>query len=151
MPGVEDIIGEYCWGEASNLTDTFCPVWPAVVCAATTLHFPSTHPQLPAPQSIGPSQLIVHITPSQDGAAALPVHLVGWQHWAGTQSSAAVQLCASADAVVTPGVGAVGAGIAAPAGADPPVHPAIRTAAIQIMRMAMIFASMYKEIRPGEI
>jgi hypothetical protein len=42
----------------------------------TTLHFPFTHPQLPAPQSIGPSQLIVHIrlhTP----LFALLVQLVG--------------------------------------------------------------------------
>jgi hypothetical protein len=42
----------------------------------TTLHFPLTHPQLPAPQSIGPSQLIVHIrlhTP----LFALLVQLVG--------------------------------------------------------------------------
>jgi hypothetical protein len=61
MPGVEDIIGEYRCGEASSLTDVFCPVWLTVVCAATTLHLPLTHPQLPAPQSIGPSQIIVHI------------------------------------------------------------------------------------------
>jgi len=42
----------------------------------TTLHFPFIHPQLPAPQSIGPSQLIVHIrlhTPF----VALLVQLVG--------------------------------------------------------------------------
>jgi hypothetical protein len=26
----------------------------------TTLHFPFTHPHLPTPQSIGPSQFIVH-------------------------------------------------------------------------------------------
>jgi hypothetical protein len=29
--------------------------------AGTTLHFPFTHPQLPAPQSSGPSQLAVHM------------------------------------------------------------------------------------------
>jgi hypothetical protein len=29
---------------------------------ATTPHFPFKQPQWPAPQSIGPSQLIVHIT-----------------------------------------------------------------------------------------
>jgi len=55
------------------------------VAEGTTLHFPFTHPQLPAPQSIGPSQLIVHIrlhTP----LFALLVQLVGWQHWAGTHS-----------------------------------------------------------------
>jgi hypothetical protein len=34
------------------------------------LHFPFTHPQLPAPQSIDPSQLIVQSLFSQDNAAA---------------------------------------------------------------------------------
>jgi len=29
--------------------------------AGTTLHFPFTQPQLPAPQSSGPSQLAVHM------------------------------------------------------------------------------------------
>ena len=42
----------------------------------TTRHFPSTHPQLPAPQSIGPSQLIVHIR-LQTPLVALLVQLVG--------------------------------------------------------------------------
>jgi hypothetical protein len=56
--------------------------------AGTTAHFPFTHPQLPAPQSIGPSQLIVHSLFSQDNAAAAArfVQLEGWQHFAGTQS-----------------------------------------------------------------
>jgi hypothetical protein len=150
MPGVEDIIGEYRCGETFSLTDTLCPVWPAVVCAETTLHFPFKHPQLPAPQSIGPSQLIVHITLSQDGAAALPVQLVGWQHWAGTQSSSEVQLRESAGAVVTSGVSAGCAGVVVPAGAEPPVHPAVRITAIETMRRAMIFASMYKGIGSGK-
>jgi len=42
----------------------------------TTLHFPFTHPQLPAPQSIGPSQLIVHIR-LHAPLFALLVQLVG--------------------------------------------------------------------------
>jgi len=43
---------------------------------ATTPHFPLTHPQWPAPQSIGPSQLIVHIM-LQTPFSALLIQLVG--------------------------------------------------------------------------
>jgi len=43
---------------------------------ATTPHFPFTHPQWPAPQSIGPSQLIVHITVHTPFSAVL-MQLVG--------------------------------------------------------------------------
>jgi hypothetical protein len=42
----------------------------------TTLHFPFTHPQLPAPQSIGPSQLIVQ-SRLHTPLFALLVQLVG--------------------------------------------------------------------------
>jgi len=46
-------------------------------CGATTLHTPSTHPQLPAPQSSGPSQLAVQAIESQDFCAARFTQLVG--------------------------------------------------------------------------
>ena len=146
MPGVEDIIGEYRCGEASRFTEIVWAAGAVAPCAGMTLHFPSTHPQLPAPQSIGPSQLIVHMTLPQGGAVVLPVQLAGWQHWAGTQSSADVQLRESAGLGATSGVGADCVGVAVPAGAGPVVHPAMRTAAIQTMRMAIILASMYKGI-----
>ena len=42
----------------------------------TTLHFPFTHPQLPAPQSIGPPQLIVQ-SRLHTPLFALLVQLVG--------------------------------------------------------------------------
>jgi hypothetical protein len=85
-PGVDDIIGEYRCGEASSLNKTFCTPWPWSDVAAITPHLPFTHPQLPAPQSIGPSQLMVHSLVSQGGANALFIQPEGWQHWAGTQS-----------------------------------------------------------------
>jgi hypothetical protein len=91
------------------------------VAEGTALHFPFTHPQLPAPQSIGPSQLIVHIrlhTP----LFALLVQLVGWQHWAGTHSSSVMQLCGVAEAVVTTGTG-VWVGDTVTTGGLPEVHP----------------------------
>jgi hypothetical protein len=100
----------------------------------TTLHFPFTHPQLPAPQSIGPSQLIVHIrlhTP----LFALLVQLVGWQHWAGTQSLSVMQICAEAGAVVTTGTG-LGVGDTVTTGGLPEVHPlTIIRQAVTIRRM----------------
>jgi len=43
----------------------------------TTLHFPLTHPHLPAPQSIGPSQLIVHATLLHARSFILLIQLVG--------------------------------------------------------------------------
>jgi hypothetical protein len=39
----------------------------------------------------------------KDGAKSLLIQLVGWQGWAGTQLISAVQLLASARAVVTAG------------------------------------------------
>jgi hypothetical protein len=60
-------------------------------------------PHWPAPQSMGPWQLIVHIT-LHTLFSALLMQFVGWQHSAGTQSSSIVQLCAEAGIVVTPGV-----------------------------------------------
>jgi hypothetical protein len=43
---------------------------------AATLHFPFTHPHLPAPQSIGPSQLSVQNT-LQTSLSDLLMQLVG--------------------------------------------------------------------------
>jgi hypothetical protein len=79
------------------------------------------------------------------------MQLVGWQHGAGTQSSAEVQLRTSAGAVVIAGVSTGCVGAAVPDGADPPVHPAVSIAAIQMMDIAMNFRSMYKGISPGNI
>jgi hypothetical protein len=87
MPGVEDIIGEYRCGEAVSVTVTFS----AADGAGTTAHVPASHPQLPAPQSSGPSQLMLQAFAVQSGAALFSVHAAGWQHCAGTQSAAAVQ------------------------------------------------------------
>jgi hypothetical protein len=57
-PTVEDIMGEYRCGEAIS----FSEVWGIFVedVAGTTKHVPFGHPQLPAPQSSGPSQDAVH-------------------------------------------------------------------------------------------
>jgi len=44
--------------------------------AGITLHFLSKQPQLPAPQSSGPSQLAVHMT-SQTRACAAGIHRTG--------------------------------------------------------------------------
>src|SRR5512145_1724353 len=125
MPGVEDIMGKYIWGVASSRTTGLAATVPDV--AVTTLHWPRTHPQLPAPQSSGPPHIIVHTVPSQDGCATLLMQLVGWQHWAGTQSASAVHCMAFI------GVGAVAAGVAGTVTAggdagDDVVQPATRRA-----------------------
>ncbi len=77
--------------------------------AATTLHFPFTHPHLPAPQSIGPSQTFVH-SRVQTPLFALLIQLVGWQHSAGTQSSSVMQSCNAGREVVISVVGCEGVG-----------------------------------------
>jgi hypothetical protein len=61
-----------------------------------------------------------------------------------------VQLRESAGAWGIFGVGACGVGVAVKAGAGLPVQPAIRTAAIQTMRIALIFVSMYIGIGSGK-
>jgi hypothetical protein len=72
------------------------------VPAGTTLHLPFTHPHRPAPQSMGPWQTSVQ-SRVQTPLFALLMQLVGWQHSAGTQSSALVQACASGGVVTMPG------------------------------------------------
>jgi len=92
---------------------------------------PSSHPQVPAPQSRGPSQLIVQIASSQSGAATRLMQLVGWQHWAGTQSPATTHPIAfmgvGAAAVVVAATGGI-TGVASGAGE---VHPAVTSTAQQ--------------------
>ena len=65
-------------------------VVPVGVGFGTTRQVPLTHPRWPAPQSMGPSQLAVQAT-LQTPLKALLMQLVGWQHWAGTQSEFTVQ------------------------------------------------------------
>jgi hypothetical protein len=107
---------------------------------AITLHFPFTHPHLPAPQSIGPSQLIVHNT-LQAPLYALLMQLVGWQHSAGTQSSPVVQSCSPGGGVVTSvvGSGGTGVGVTVPGGVlemHPPAmtRPAVKRSTIKSKR-----------------
>jgi len=77
-PGVEDITGEYRGGEASivsegvSITGMLPPGDKDLIP-----HVPSTHSQLPAPQSRGPWQTAVHIMSPQDGALVFNVQLVG--------------------------------------------------------------------------
>jgi len=126
--------GEYRCGVAQIRTaeEVFVfRVTTVVSCgAATMLHVPCTHPQEPAPQSSGPSQLIVHITPSQAGFATRLIQLAGWQHWAGTQSESALQPIAfiGVGAVCTIVSCTVAGGAASGAGE---VHPATARAAQQ--------------------
>jgi len=53
-PGVEDITGEYRGGEASIVSDGVCGTVLLPIAEDSITHVPSTHPQLPAPQSRGP-------------------------------------------------------------------------------------------------
>ena len=94
---------------------------------AATLHFPFTHPHLPAPQSIGPSQLSVQNT-LQTSLSDLLMQLVGWQHSAGTQSSSVTQSWSGEGGVVIAVVGGRGVGVGdrVPGGAGE-VHPLTRT------------------------
>ncbi len=102
-------------------------VFSCVSGVATTLHFPFTHPHLPAPQSIGPSQLIVHRrvhTP----LFALLIQLAGWQHSAGTQSSSVRQTCSAEGDVVITAVGNEGVGVGdRVTGGELEMHPLART------------------------
>jgi len=97
------------------------------VAMATTLHFPFTHPHLPAPQSMGPSQTFVH-NRVQTPLFTVLMQLVGWQHSAGTQSSSAVQSWSVYGGVVIAVVwsGGVGVGETVPGG-EPEVHPLTMT------------------------
>jgi hypothetical protein len=75
------------------------------------------------------------------------VQLVGWQHWAGTQSSFVVHTCSPggvAGREVTTGEG-VGTGVTA---GEPAVHPANATVAIQRRMRAIAVAFISKRIGP---
>jgi hypothetical protein len=88
-----------------------------------TVHCPFTQPQCPAPQSIGPLHSSVQSSVQAPFEEAL-MQLVGWQHWAGTQSESLVQ-------AVISWVG-VGVGVPKPGPVTQPVTmtKSIRTAAI---------------------
>jgi hypothetical protein len=87
----------------------------------------------------------VHIT-VQGFFANWLVQLVGWQHWAGTQSSSDVQTCESAGAVVTSVAAGEVVEVTVVAGGGPAVHPAIATAVIKTAKRAMVFLSIHKRI-----
>jgi hypothetical protein len=63
-------MGEYRWGFAVSVTEVFVTSDNVVGCAWITEHRPFVHPQLPAPQSSEPSQLMVHMISVQTGFAA---------------------------------------------------------------------------------
>jgi hypothetical protein len=118
-----------------------------------TPQLPDTHPQRPAPQSIGPSQLIVHIT-LHTLFSVLLIQLEGWQHWAGTQSSSTVQLCKGAGTVVTTGettgvvwIVAVGETVT-PGGLPAFVHPLTRTMTPAVNRSTNKSRELFRVIDP---
>ncbi len=90
----------------------------------TTLHVPFTHPQLPAPQSIGPWQTAVQ-SRVQTPLFALLIQLVGWQHSRGTQSSPVVHACGPGSVVsmVVTVVGSEGVGVGDTLTGGVEVHP----------------------------
>ena len=110
-----------------------------------TPHFPFTQPHWPAPQSIGPSQLIVHIT-LHTLFSALLMQLVGWQHSAGTQSSLTVQLCEDIGIVVTTEV-PTGVGETVTNGRLPVVvHPLTRIMTPMVTRRANKSQDLFRAI-----
>lgn len=76
IPGVEDMIGEYFCGDARMVIPGLFPVAEDADDAGMILQVPFTQPQLPAPQSSGPSQLAVHMR-LQGFFAAIAVHADG--------------------------------------------------------------------------
>jgi hypothetical protein len=143
-PGVEDILGVYRWGLAVRITDVLVTTDNVGGCAETTEHLPFVHPQLPAPQSSGPSQLMVQSILHTDLGDAVLIQLVGWQHWAGTQSTSVVHVWASMGTAVTTTVGGmvVVTGVTGSGVCD--VQPARRTAVMQIAISANAFLSIQK-------
>jgi hypothetical protein len=136
-------MGEYVWGLAVSVTEVLVTIDNVVGRAFITEHRPFVHPQLPAPQSSGPSQLMVHMISLHTGFAVWLTQLFGWQHSAGTQSASVVQVCASTGTIVavTGGIvvvtGATGGGLFC-------VQPARKTAAMQIRKMMSVFLSIIK-------
>ena len=146
IPGVDDMIGEYRRGVALIVIPVCPPGADVAGDAGTTLHLPFTHPQLPAPQSIGPSQLAVH-SRLQTRFAGPAMQLDGWQHSAGTQSASLMHSATCTGDAVAAGVagdnetGTVGV----PTGSgECVVHPATAIAAMQMTRRAITFRSIQK-------
>lgn len=135
-------MGEYRCGLAVRVIEVFVTTDNVGGSAGITAHLPFVHPQLPAPQSSGPSQLMVHMTLSQTGFAASRTQLVGWQHCAGTQSASVVQDCASTGAVVRTVTGGRGVVTAVTGEGVCDVQPAKRTAAMQMTTSASAFLSI---------
>jgi hypothetical protein len=113
-----------------------------------TPHFPFIHPHWPAPQSIGPSQLIVHIT-LHTLFSALLMQLVGWQHSAGTQSSLTVQLCEDTGIVVTTGVPTGDGETVTTGGLPVVVHPLTRIITPMVTRRADKSQKLFRAIVSG--
>ena len=63
-------MGEYRWGLAVSVTEVFVTTDNVVGRASITEQRPFVHPQLPAPQSSDPSQLMVHIISVHTGFAS---------------------------------------------------------------------------------
>ena len=139
-------MGEYRRGEALTVIPVCPPGADVAGDAGTTLHFPFTHPQLPAPQSIGPSQLAVHRR-LQGRFAGPAVQLDGWQHSAGTQSASLMhsETC-TGDAVVAGVVcdNETGTVVVPTGSGECVVHPATVIAAMQMTRRAIAFGSIQK-------
>ncbi len=106
--------------------------------AGTTEHLPFIHPQVPAPQSSGPSQDAVHMRLHTVMDAGF-TQLVGWQHWAGTHSAGVEQVWLSTGTIVVVGVGVQQLWLSTGEGA---VHPARRMATMQITRSMSTDLSM---------
>ncbi len=136
-------MGEYRCGLAVRVTEVLVTNEGVVGCACITEHLPFVHPQLPAPQSSGPSQLMVQRAAVQSGFAACLTHPVGWQHWAGTQSESVVQVCASTGTVVVGMVGGI-VGVTSTTGDEGDVQPASRTAAMQMKTSAGAYGFIQK-------
>jgi hypothetical protein len=130
--------GAYRCGEAVSCNEVIGIL--VAEADGTTTHLPLLHPQLPAPQSRGPSQDAVH-KKLHTWIEAWFTQLVGWQHCAGTQSSAVVQVWLSRGAVVATGVGMVVV-VGPPGDGEVAVHPVRRTAAMQVIVKARKVLSM---------
>jgi hypothetical protein len=136
------MIGEYRWGLAVRVNEVFVTTEGVVVRAGTTEQRPFVHPQLPAPQSRGPSQLWVHMA-LQTREVCL-TQLLGWQHCAGMQSASLVQACASTGATVRVAVGGTVVVTGTTAGGVCVVQPERKTAAMQIIRSMIALLSIHK-------
>ena len=104
-----------------------------VAAAGTTEHLPSTYPQLPTPQSSGPSQDAVH-GKLHSGSETWFTQLVGWQQRAGTQSLADVQVRLSTGFTDGTVVAEVMGVVSFDDGGGPAVHPARNTAVMQMTK-----------------